>query len=108
MSHTFTFETTICRGRNEREYQVAVTYTVTPGCPARLYGDYPHPAEDAEIEVIKAVVLDGDELTEAEWEQIQTEAEADAVDAIADEYAEAAEYRAEQRADQLMHDRWAA
>lgn len=107
MAHTFSFTTYIYRGRNEREHQVDVTYTVTPGCPARLYGDYPHPAEPDEIEIVRHTLIGADfDLTERELDQLQDEAEADAVDAIADYYADAAEYRAEQRADALMMAQW--
>lgn len=95
---TFTFETYVYRGPYEREHSVEVTYSVTPGCPARLYGDYPHPAEPDEIEIVGAVA-DGIELYDAEWDRLHDEACDRAAEDMAEYYAEAAEARAEMRRD---------
>lgn len=97
---TFSFTTYVYRGKTEREYPVEVTYTVTPGTPARLYGDYPHPEEPAEVEVLTAVVIgDTYPLTTDEWDRIQSEAEEASFEDMADYAADYAEYRAELRRD---------
>jgi len=95
-TQTFTFESYVLRGANEREWPVTVTYQVTPGYPARLYGDYPHPAEDDEIEVIKATISsDTYDVTDAEYDSLFDEACMRADDDMADYYADAAEFLAE-------------
>lgn len=96
---TFIFTSYILRCRTEREYAVEVTYSVTPGRPAQLYGDYPHPAEPDEIEIVTAFV-DGDaELTDEDYDRFHDEACARSVEDMAEYHSEAAEYRAEQRRD---------
>jgi len=92
---TFTFETWIYRGPTEREYPVEVTYSVTPGRPARLYGDYPHPAEDAEFEIVSAKCAV--ELTEDDYAGFEDEIAGRVEEDLAEYHAEAAEYRAEMR-----------
>lgn len=101
MSQTFTFTTHLYRGRNEREHEVEVTYTVTPGTPARLYGDYPHPEEPSEIEVTKVVCINSDFDTTAEEDEILHDEACDRADEhLADAAADEADYRYEQLRDE--------
>lgn len=95
---TFHFTTYVYRGPTEREHEVEVTYSVTPGRAACLYGDYPHPAEPDEIEIVSAVA-DGVELYDEEWDRIHDEACDRAERDMAEYREEAAEYRAELRRD---------
>lgn len=55
------FTTYVYRGRNEREHELEVTYRATAGTPARLYGDYPHPDEPGDVEIIR-VTHDGEDF----------------------------------------------
>jgi hypothetical protein len=102
-THTFRFTDYLYRGRNEREYEVEVTYGFTPGTPARLYGDYPHPAEDAEVEIL-SVTHNGAEFdTTREEENVLFDHACDrAGEDYAEWCAEAEEYRAEAR----REERW--
>lgn len=64
MTHKFTFDTALIRNegrRDEYEIEVSVTYSVTEGAPARLYGDYPQPADDGEVEIL-SVKANGAEI----------------------------------------------
>lgn len=89
--------------RGDDELELAVVYEVTPLIPARLYGDYPHPAEGGDVEIISAK-HNGAEitLTAAEEAALQTACEDRAGSDMAEEAAEAAEWRAQSRRDALM------
>lgn len=97
----FPFTTYIERG--EDEIELAVIYDVTAFVPARLYGDYPQPAEGGEVELI-SIKHKGAEftLTDAEESALITECEERAGSDMAEEAAEAAEWRAQSRRDALM------
>lgn len=95
---TFHFITYVYRGPTEREHEVEVTYSVTPGRAACLYGDYPHPAEPDEIEIVSANA-DGVELYDHEWDSIYDEACDRADQDMAEYHADAAEYLRDLRSD---------
>mgnify|MGYP000028189555 CR=1 FL=1 len=102
-AHTFTFTDWLYRGRNEREYEVEVTYSVTPGSPAILYGDYPQPADDGEVEILSVKHNGAEFSTSSEEDNILYDHACDRADEdLAEYFAEAAEYRAEMR----REDRW--
>lgn len=89
--------------RGDEEIELSVVYDVTPIVPARLYGDYPHPEEGGDIEII-SVKRNGEEfaLTDAEEDALRTACEERAHSDMAEEAAEAAEWRAQSRRDALM------
>lgn len=97
----FPFNTSIEVGDDEIE--LAVIYDVTPFVPARLYGDYPQPAEGGEVELI-SVKRDGVEypLTDEQEASLIRECEERAGEDMAEEAAAAAEWRAQSRRDALM------
>lgn len=97
----FPFTTYIERGDDEIE--LSVVYDVTPGTPARLYGDYPHPEEPAEVEII-SVKRDGQPFatTDAEDAKLQQECEERAGEDMAEEAEAAAEWRAQSRRDERL------
>jgi len=89
---SFTFETSITRGRYEREYDLEVTYTVTPFIGAT----HVQPAEGGEVEVLTVTSLGASiDLTADEDETIYQaccdRAEAD----LAEWYAEQDDDRAD-------------
>lgn len=92
------FTTYVYRGRNEREHELEVTYRAAAGTPARMYGDYPHPAEPGEVEIIR-VTYDGEDFdtTREEDDIIYEEAVRRAPEDWAEYLSEAAEYQAEMR-----------
>ena len=92
---TFTLETYVLRGRNEREYPVTVDYKIVPGCKATRLT----PAEPDSVE-LTGWRCDVD-LTDAELDEIEAEALDHAQEAIADYRADAAEYAAMCRAERL-------
>ena len=100
-SHRFTFDIDHLVGNHEIELRV--TYRATTGRPAQLYGDYPHPEEDGEVEII-SIKHDGKpfSVSSAEEDAILEMAIARAADDLADERAEAEEWRAQSRRDQMM------
>jgi len=67
----FVFETTVERGN--REVDVEVTYRVTPGKRSARAGAYPSPAKPVVVELLKAVALDADEVTDYEWDRLLDE-----------------------------------
>lgn len=72
------------RGR-DHEWLVDVEYKVTPGTPARLYGDYPHPEEPAEVEVLSVKYNGHDfDCSDDEWERCYDAACEDAPSAVAE------------------------
>lgn len=97
----FPFTTYIERG--DDEFELRVIYDVTPGTPARLYGDYPHPAEPAEVEII-SVTHNGKPFatTDEELEKIFAEAEERCGEDMAEEAEAAAEWREQSRRDRMM------
>ncbi len=99
--YRFTFDIDHMVGR--KEIELRVTYRATTGCPARLYGDYPHPEEDGEVEII-SIKHDGKlfSVSETEEEAILEMAIARSAEDIADEIAEADDWRAQSRRDQMM------
>lgn len=105
MAHKFTFRTYLYRGPTEREYEVEVTYSVTTGSPPVLYGDYPHPGDDGEVEIL-SVKHNGRlfDTTADEDDILHTQACDRADEDLACEAADADEYRADMRRDE----RWAA
>ena len=98
-----TFTTWVYRGRNEREHELEVTYRAAAGTPARMYGDYPHPAEPGEVEIIR-VTYDGEDFdtTREEDDLIYEEAVRRAPEDCAEYLSEAAEYRAEMRREERI------
>ncbi len=80
---------------DQREYALEVTYSVNRFYPAT----HLQPAEGGDCEII-SVLLDGEEfcLTQAEEDALQIACQQDADE----RHNDAAEYRAEQRRDELM------
>lgn len=104
MAQTFTFTAYITRGRMEREYELDVTYSVTPRVPATYW----QPAEGGEIEILD--VRHNSALfatTREEDDQLYDAACERADDDLAELAEDWAEYRAEMRRDAL-EDRRAA
>lgn len=97
----FPFETSIERG--DEEIELRVIYDVTPFVPARLYGDYPQPAEGGEVEII-SVTRAGKpfDLTDAEEEALLAECEERAQSDIEDEASAAADWLYQERRDRLL------
>lgn len=96
----FTFTDYLYRDPTEREYEVEVTYSVTPVVPARLWGDCPQPAEGGEVELLSITgALEWAELTEAEVDRLYDAACDRSGEDLAEWHAEAEDYRAEQRAE---------
>ena len=90
-THTFKFTTYLYRGQHETEVEVDVTYSVSTGTPARLYGDYPHPAADGEVEIIHTSI----ETTRDEDDRLYDEA-CDRADAdLREWHADMEEYHAD-------------
>lgn len=97
----FPFTTTIEVGDDEIE--LSVIYDVTPFVPAQLYGDYPQPAEGGEVELISVKLGGADcQLSDEQEAALIRECEERANTDIAEEQAEAAEWRAQSRRDALM------
>jgi hypothetical protein len=97
----FPFNTTIEVGDDEIE--LAVIYDVTPFIPARLYGDYPQPAEGGEVEIISVRHNGADYvLTDAQEAALLTECEERAQSDISAEEDAAAEWCAQSLRDALM------
>jgi len=98
-----TFSFTHWLQRDDDAIEVAVTYSATPFCIATHW----QPAEGAEVRLIEAAPpTDAAPLTDAEETLIFDACEARALDDLAEYDRDAAEYRAEQRADDLMVERW--
>lgn len=89
--------------RGDDEIELAVVYDVSPFIPARIYGDYPQPAEGGEVEII-SVRYKGQEftLTDAEEVALQAACEERAPSDVAEERAEAAEWQAQCARDDAM------
>lgn len=97
----FSFDTTIERGDDEIELRVV--YDVSPYVPARLYGDYPQPAEGGEVEVI-SVKHDGKEivLTDDEEAALQAACEERAPQDMEDERAAREDWKCQEWRDRLL------
>lgn len=89
--------------RGDEEIELHVIYDVSEYVPARLYGDYPHPAEGGEVEII-SVKCDGAEfgLYPHEEAALLTACEERCRSDIEEEANEAAEWRAQERRDALL------
>lgn len=101
MTHTFTFHIERdCGPFDQRELALEVTYSINRYYPAT----HLQPAEGGDCEII-SVLLDGEEfeLTQAEEDRLQMDCQQDADERAND----AAEYRAEQRRDEIMMEGWA-
>ena len=99
MPQTFTFAAYITRGRMEREYELDVTYSVTPRVPATYW----KPAEGGEIEILD--VRHNGALfatTREEDDQLYDTACERADDDLADLAEDWAEYRADMRRDAIL------
>lgn len=94
MPHTFTFETDLLRGPQEREIEVTVTYIVTDRVPATYW----QPAEGGEVEVV-SVKHGGAELhTTREEDNVLQDLACDRADQdIAEWLADFGEHRADMR-----------
>lgn len=102
-THKFTFDT--CFERGGHDIEVSVTYGVSEYNPARLYGDYPQPADGGEVEIlaIKDAFSGNDvDLTVAEEDYIYDEACTRADSDLAEYYADRDEYMADQARDRRM------
>ena len=97
----FAFRAELDRGDDTVE--VEVTYTCTPF----IDQTYWQPAEGGEIE-IQSITLDGKsiDVTDAEEAKLYRMAENAAGDDWGDHLRDVAEYKADQRADDRMMDRW--
>lgn len=92
-THVFKFDTYLYRGACETEVEVEVTYSVSTGVPARLHGDFPHPAEDGEVEIL---AVKGVEFTSRDEDNRLYDEACDRADSdLAEWHAEQEEYRAE-------------
>ena len=106
----FIFTTSI--ERDDDEIDVRVVYKIHPGTPERRYGDYPHPEEPAEVELIKAEFVGVDvatmpaPLTDAEEAALLRECEERAPDDLAAEQADAADWHYQERRDRQLMERW--
>ena len=97
----FPFTTTIERG--DEEIELTVIYSVTPFVAATYY----QPAEGGEVEVV-SVKRAGKEfrLTDDEEDALLAECQGRAMSDIAEEAAEAAEWRAQCRRDDRLMEQW--
>lgn len=106
MNRHLTFTTTIERGDDELE--VRVFYTVSPFIEATYW----QPAEGGEVEITEATFIGCDAasmpapFTDAEWDKLAEEAADRAYDDWAEAQAEAAEWRAQERRDRMLMERW--
>ena len=104
MTQTFTFHIERDYGPfDQRPYALEVTYSVSRYSPAT----YLEPSEGGEVEIL-SVTLDGEEfdLTAAEEDALQTQAEEEAARHLADEAADYADWQYEQYRDRKMMDSW--
>ncbi len=101
----FPFDTSI--ERDGEEIDVRVIYDVTPYVPARLYGDYPQPAEGGEVEII-SVTRDGKPFvtTDAEDATLLSEAEGRAGYDIVEEAAAAEDWEYQAYRDRQLMAKW--
>lgn len=106
MSRRFTFTTSIERG--DDEIDVRVTYTCTPFIEATYW----QPAEGGEIEIEEAAFVGVDAasmpspITDAEIDALAEECAARVYDDMEAEAAEEAEWRAQNRRDEMLMARW--
>lgn len=101
----FPFDTII--ERRDEEIEVRVIYDVSPIIPARLYGDYPQPAEGGEVEII-SVTRAGQPFatTDAENDALLAEANNRSGDDMADEAAAFADWKYQEYRDRQLMAKW--
>lgn len=101
------FQFTVDHMVGRREIELRVTYSMSPPVAEQLYGDYPHPAEGAEIEIV-SIKHNGQpfKLSDEEEEALLEQAIERSADDWADDVAAEMEWRADQRRDDLMMERW--
>lgn len=98
----FPFTTWIEVGDDE-EFELNVIYDVTPLTPASLYGDYPHPEEGGEVEIISVKHKGAEYSLTAEQEaKLLTECQERSWSDMAEEAEAAAEWRAQSRRDDRL------
>ena len=91
------------------ETECRIHFTFSPGCPAQLYGDAPHPEEGPEVEFSHVEFKDG-----KRWVRVREDSELEAwafdyladhmdeaIDAVADDRERAAEEMADMRREEL-------
>jgi hypothetical protein len=98
-----------------QETECRIHFTFTPGCPAQLYGDAPHPEEGPEVEFSHIERKDG-----KRWERVTADSELEAwafayladnmdeaIGAVADDRERVLEEMADMRRDEMrMEDRY--
>ena len=101
------FQFTVDHMVGRREIELVVTYSMTPPIAAQLYGDYPHPAEGGEVEIVSVEHAGQSFKLSQEEEDALLE---QAIERSADDWAEdqiaAAEWRAQSRRDDLLMEQW--
>lgn len=97
----FAFDTDIERGDDSIELRVV--YSMTAGSPPQLYGEYPHPGDPDEYEIV-SVSHAGQPFTlaDAEESKIFELCRQRGAEDWADDYANAMEWRAEARRERLL------
>ena len=97
----FAFDTDIERGDDSIELRVV--YSMTAGSPPQLYGDYPHPGDPDEYEII-SVKHAGQpfNLTDDDESKILELCQQRGPDDWADDYANEMEWRAQDRRDRIL------
>ena len=88
------------------EKVIEVTYAASRPVAARLYGDYPQPAEGSECEILK-VSCGGEEINlfDNEYQALLDLCHERVAEDFAGHDADAEEYRAEARAERLAEER---
>ena len=108
----FTFDTTI--ERDDESLDVTVTYEVSAYVPARLYGDYPQPAEGGEVEIVSVVPCGTPrgtpemKLSNKEMQELIEAAQERSDDDLADEEAAEGDYRYDMMREERMLESWDA
>ena len=99
MAQSFTFTAWITRGRMEREYELDVTYSVTPRVPATYW----QPDEGGEIEILDVRHNGAPFATTREEDDQLYDAACERADGdLADLAEDWAEYRVDTRRDALL------
>lgn len=103
------FQFTVDHMVGRREIELVVTYSVIPGCPETgpTYACGGTPAEPDEVEII-SIKHNGQPFTVSDEEEdaLLQQAIDRAGEDMAEEYAAAMEWRAQQRRDDLLMERW--
>jgi hypothetical protein len=97
----FSFDTCIERG--DAEIELRVVYSMIAGSPPHLYGDYPHPGDPDEFEIV-SVKSEGKpfSLTDAEESLILERCQDHGPEDWAEDYATEMDWRAQDKRDRLM------